>query len=139
MAKFGQQLRVMHALIVNQGVPDRFGEILRGLDHEPERDGLQKFRPENRGMGVEIGAEVTAGLDPRRFQDLEHGPLNHPINRDLTWRSFLSKVINSGSLLATFAPTQDPLEYPFESNRDALRHDWEVVVQREGTIKRGNK
>jgi hypothetical protein len=31
-AKIGQQLRVMYGEIVNQGVPDRFVEILRGLD-----------------------------------------------------------------------------------------------------------
>jgi hypothetical protein len=31
-SKIGQQLRVMYGEIVNQGVPDRFVEILRGLD-----------------------------------------------------------------------------------------------------------
>ena len=31
-AKIGQQLRVMYGEIVNQGVPDRFAHILRGLD-----------------------------------------------------------------------------------------------------------
>jgi hypothetical protein len=31
-AKIGQQLRIMYGEIVSQGVPDRFVEILRGLD-----------------------------------------------------------------------------------------------------------
>jgi hypothetical protein len=31
-AKIGQQLRMMYGEVVNQGVPDRFVEILRGLD-----------------------------------------------------------------------------------------------------------
>jgi len=31
-AKIGQQLRVMYGEVVSQGVPDRFVEILRGLD-----------------------------------------------------------------------------------------------------------
>jgi Anti-sigma factor NepR len=31
-AKIGQQLRLMYDEIVDQGVPDRFAEILRGLD-----------------------------------------------------------------------------------------------------------
>jgi len=33
-AKIGQQLRVMYGEVVNQGVPDRFVEILRGLDDD---------------------------------------------------------------------------------------------------------
>lgn len=32
-AKIGQHLRLMYAEVVNQGVPDRFAEILRSLDH----------------------------------------------------------------------------------------------------------
>jgi hypothetical protein len=31
-AKIGQQLRLMYDEIVDQGVPDRFAEILHGLD-----------------------------------------------------------------------------------------------------------
>ncbi|HKD29788.1 MAG TPA: NepR family anti-sigma factor [Xanthobacteraceae bacterium] len=31
-AKIGQQLREMYDEIVEQGVPDRFAQILRGLD-----------------------------------------------------------------------------------------------------------
>jgi len=31
-AKIGQQLRLMYDEIVDQGVPERFTEILRGLD-----------------------------------------------------------------------------------------------------------
>ena len=31
-AKIGQQLRVLYGEIVDQGVPDRFVDILRGLD-----------------------------------------------------------------------------------------------------------
>ncbi len=40
-AKIGQQLRIMHEEVVCQGVPDRFVEILRGLDgddHEYDDD-----------------------------------------------------------------------------------------------------
>jgi hypothetical protein len=40
-AKIGQQLRIMHEEVVRQGVPDRFVEILRGLDgddHEHDDD-----------------------------------------------------------------------------------------------------
>jgi hypothetical protein len=33
-AKIGQQLRAMYADVVNQGVPDRFAEILRKLDEK---------------------------------------------------------------------------------------------------------
>ena len=35
-AKIGQQLRLMYAEVVNQEVPDRFVEILRGLDEPPD-------------------------------------------------------------------------------------------------------
>jgi Anti-sigma factor NepR len=35
-AKIGQQLRAMYSDVVNQGVPDRFSEILRRLDHADE-------------------------------------------------------------------------------------------------------
>ena len=37
-AKIGQQLRVMYDEIVEQGVPERFAEILRDLD-EPDDKG----------------------------------------------------------------------------------------------------
>jgi hypothetical protein len=33
-AKIGQQLRAMYADVVNQGVPERFAEILRKLDEK---------------------------------------------------------------------------------------------------------
>ncbi len=33
-AKIGQQLRTMYADVVNQGIPDRFAEILRKLDEK---------------------------------------------------------------------------------------------------------
>jgi hypothetical protein len=33
-AKIGQQLRSMYADVINQGVPDRFAEILRKLDEK---------------------------------------------------------------------------------------------------------
>ena len=39
-AKFGQQLRFLYGEIVGQGVPDRFVEILRGLDG-PDDEGSQ--------------------------------------------------------------------------------------------------
>jgi hypothetical protein len=39
-AKIGQQLRLMYGEVVNQGVPDRFAEILRRLD--PPTDGGSK-------------------------------------------------------------------------------------------------
>jgi len=35
-AKIGQQLRLMYGEVVNQGVPDRFVAILRGLDDPPD-------------------------------------------------------------------------------------------------------
>ena len=34
-AKIGLQLRSMYGELVGQGVPDRFAEILRGLDDSP--------------------------------------------------------------------------------------------------------
>jgi hypothetical protein len=37
-AKIGQQLRLMYGEVVNQGVPERFVEILRGLD-DPNDEG----------------------------------------------------------------------------------------------------
>jgi Anti-sigma factor NepR len=37
-AKIGQQLRLMYGEVVNQGVPDRFAEILRGLDPPTDED-----------------------------------------------------------------------------------------------------
>jgi hypothetical protein len=38
-AKIGQHLRVMYAEIVDQGVPNRFVEILRRLDEPLENEG----------------------------------------------------------------------------------------------------
>ncbi len=40
-AKIGQQLRIMYGEIVSQGVPDRFVEILRGLDGPDNDEGPQ--------------------------------------------------------------------------------------------------
>jgi hypothetical protein len=40
-AKIGQQLRTMYGEVVNQGVPDRFADILRGLD-EPSGEGSKE-------------------------------------------------------------------------------------------------
>jgi len=37
-SKIGQQLRIMHEEVVCQGVPDRFVEILRGLDGNDDGD-----------------------------------------------------------------------------------------------------
>jgi hypothetical protein len=34
-AMIGRQLRLMYSEVVNQGVPERFVEILRGLDDTP--------------------------------------------------------------------------------------------------------
>lgn len=41
-AKIGQQLRAMYSDVVNQGVPDRFSEILRRLDEADEAGKDQK-------------------------------------------------------------------------------------------------
>ena len=38
-AKIGQQLRVIYDDIVGQGVPERFVEILRGLDDPTDDEG----------------------------------------------------------------------------------------------------
>jgi len=43
-AKIGQQLRVIYGQIVDQGVPERFAEILRGLD-DPNEDEGSKNEP----------------------------------------------------------------------------------------------
>jgi hypothetical protein len=37
-AKIGQQLRAMYDEVVNQGVPDRFAELLNRLDQKDEED-----------------------------------------------------------------------------------------------------
>ncbi len=37
-ARIGQQLRAMYSDVVNQGVPDRFSEILRRLDEAEGSD-----------------------------------------------------------------------------------------------------
>jgi len=39
-AKIGQQLRAMYADVVNQGVPDRFAEILSKLDQKSPVEAL---------------------------------------------------------------------------------------------------
>jgi hypothetical protein len=40
-AKIGQQLRIMYGEVVSEGVPDRFVDILRGLDKDSEDQGSQ--------------------------------------------------------------------------------------------------
>ena len=47
-AKIGQQLRAMYSDVVNQGVPDRFAEILRRLDEtsSDEDDAARKTADE---------------------------------------------------------------------------------------------
>jgi Anti-sigma factor NepR len=37
-AKIGQQLRAMYDDVLNQGVPDRFSELLNRLDQKDEKD-----------------------------------------------------------------------------------------------------
>jgi hypothetical protein len=38
-ARLGQQLRAMYDDVVNQGVPDRFNEILNRLEGDAKKDG----------------------------------------------------------------------------------------------------
>jgi hypothetical protein len=47
-AKIGQQLRLMYDEIVEQGVPDRFGAILRDLD-EPGDEGSKDDGSRDKG------------------------------------------------------------------------------------------
>ena len=37
-SKIGQQLRAMYDGVVNEGVPDRFNEMLRQLDEQKKKD-----------------------------------------------------------------------------------------------------
>jgi hypothetical protein len=37
-SKIGQQLRAMYDNVVNEGVPDRFNEMLRQLDEQKKKD-----------------------------------------------------------------------------------------------------
>jgi hypothetical protein len=49
-ARIGQQLRAMYSDVVNQGVPDRFSEILHRLDQAQAHDeGTDRKKSENRG------------------------------------------------------------------------------------------
>ena len=41
-AKIGQQLHAMYSDVVNQGVPDRFSEILRRLDQAGDEGGTDQ-------------------------------------------------------------------------------------------------
>jgi len=54
-AKIGQQLRAMYSDVVNQGVPDRFAEILRKLDEKsPANEGSssdESSEPSERSNG----------------------------------------------------------------------------------------
>ena len=38
-ARLGQQLRAMYDDVVNQGVPDRFGELINRLNGDEKKDG----------------------------------------------------------------------------------------------------
>jgi len=49
-SKIGQQLRIMHEEVVRQGVPDRFVEILRGLDSDDDGDHDDDPAPGRRGL-----------------------------------------------------------------------------------------
>ena len=46
-SKIGQQLRAMYDNVVNEGVPDRFNEMLRQLDQQPEGETQQKEKGVN--------------------------------------------------------------------------------------------
>jgi anti-sigma factor NepR-like protein len=48
-AKIGQQLRAMYSDVVNQGVPDRFSEILRRLDESGAAEGGGDRKTEDEG------------------------------------------------------------------------------------------
>jgi hypothetical protein len=48
-AKIGQQLRAMYSDVVNQGVPDRFSEILRRLDEAGVAEVGADRKTENEG------------------------------------------------------------------------------------------
>jgi hypothetical protein len=48
-AKIGQQLRAMYSDVVNQGVPNRFTEILRRLDEAGADEGSADRRNEKEG------------------------------------------------------------------------------------------
>jgi hypothetical protein len=48
-AKIGQQLRAMYSDVVNQGVPDRFSEILRRLDQTGADEGGTHRKTEDEG------------------------------------------------------------------------------------------
>jgi anti-sigma factor NepR-like protein len=41
-AKIGQQLRAMYDDVLNQGVPDRFSELLNRLEQKDEKDEKDK-------------------------------------------------------------------------------------------------
>jgi hypothetical protein len=45
-ARIGQQLHTMYSDVVNQGIPDRFSEILRRLDRADEAGTDQKIENE---------------------------------------------------------------------------------------------
>src|SRR5262249_6114373 len=47
--KIGQQLRAMYSDVVNQGVPDRFSEILRRLDQADEAGADRTGNNEDKG------------------------------------------------------------------------------------------
>jgi Anti-sigma factor NepR len=48
-AKIGQQLRAMYGDVVNQGVPNRFSEILRRLDEAGADEGGADRRTKDEG------------------------------------------------------------------------------------------
>ena len=51
-AKIGQQLRAMYSDVVNEGVPDRFSEILRRLDNQAPRKRVRTKKTKIRGSDV---------------------------------------------------------------------------------------
>ena len=49
--KIGLQLRAMYTNVVNEGVPDRFAELIRRLDkQEPNNQGLNNQGLNNQGL-----------------------------------------------------------------------------------------
>ena len=48
-AKIGEQLRAMYSDVVNEGVPDRFSEILRRLDESGAKEASTDKKNEDQG------------------------------------------------------------------------------------------
>ena len=60
-SKIGQQLRAMYSDVVNQGVPDRFSEILHRLDQADEAGTDRKEQADEAGMVRKKENEGTNG------------------------------------------------------------------------------